>query len=275
MKSKEFINKCIYVAKNYRTLYVMGCFGAPLTGNNIHRYTNNHSYNKQSSRTNKIKSVANTNPPHFGFDCSGLIKGIVWGWSGDASRSYGGAGYGSNGVSDSSANTLITKCSNVSTDFSKIIPGEAVWLSGHIGVYIGDGLVVEATPEWQDKVQITALANIGSKQGYNSRKWTKHGKLPFIDYSDYVAPKPVQPTVSTQPSTTPTTSSPSTSAQYYPKYTGNSSSLDTMLAEVGVPAQYRGGYKARKPIAEANGISNYEGTGEQNTKLKSTHMNKF
>ena len=58
------------------------------------------------------------------------------------------------------------------------------------------------------------------------------------------------------------------SSEYYPAYVGTSSSLDAILAAIGVPAQYRGNYNARKPIAEANGITNYEGTGTQNTMLK-------
>lgn len=57
--------------------------------------------------------------------------------------------------------------------------------------------------------------------------------------------------------------------KYYAKYTGKSTSLDTILKEIGVPAQYRGSWKKRIPIAEANGISNYEGTAAQNIKLKS------
>ena len=62
--------------------------------------------------------------------------------------------------------------------------GEAVWMSGHIGIYIGDGLAVECSPKWENKVQITAVGNIGSKAGYNTRTWTKHGKLPYVDYSE-------------------------------------------------------------------------------------------
>ena len=31
-------------------------------------------------------------------------------------------------------------------------------------------------------MQITAVANIGNKSGYNSRRWTKHGKLPYVTY---------------------------------------------------------------------------------------------
>lgn len=38
MKASEFINKLQNIVDNYNTLYVMGCFGAPLTGANVSRY---------------------------------------------------------------------------------------------------------------------------------------------------------------------------------------------------------------------------------------------
>lgn len=38
MKASEFVAKLKDVAQNYKTLYVMGCFGAPLTGGNVSRY---------------------------------------------------------------------------------------------------------------------------------------------------------------------------------------------------------------------------------------------
>ena len=181
MKSKEFIAKLIDAAQNHKTLYVMGCFGAPLNAANKKRYTSNHAYNKQAARTQMINAAS---ADTFGFDCVNLIKGILWGWCGDTSKTYGGASYAVNGVPDIGADTMITKCDGISTDFSKIVAGEAVWLSGHIGVYIGDGLAVECSPAFANKVQITAVKNIGTKSGYNARKWTKHGKLPYIDYSD-------------------------------------------------------------------------------------------
>lgn len=131
-----------------------------------------------------IKAAANQSPPVFGFDCVCLIKGILWGWDGDASRTYGGAGYAINGVPDIGADTMITKCTGVSTTgWDDMVIGEAVWMSGHIGIYIGDGLAVECSPKWENKVQITAVGNIGSKAGYNTRRWTKHGKLPYVDYT--------------------------------------------------------------------------------------------
>lgn len=182
MKSTEFVRRAKDIAQNYKTLYVMGCFGAPLTGGNVSRYCTNHSYNKAADRTAMIKAAANQNPPVYGFDCVCLIKGILWGWCGDASKIYGGAGYAINGVPDIGADSMIKVCQGVTTNFSNIVPGEAVWMSGHIGIYIGDGLAVECSPKWANKVQITAVGNIGSKAGYNTRTWTKHGKLPYITY---------------------------------------------------------------------------------------------
>lgn len=106
---------------------------------------------------------------YFGFDCVCLVKGILWGWNGDASKKYGGAVYQSNGVPDITEGQMINACNGVSSDFSKLVPGEFLWMQGHCGVYIGDGLAVECTPKWDNCVQITAVGNLGSKSGYNSR----------------------------------------------------------------------------------------------------------
>lgn len=182
MKASEFIKKLQDIVDHYKTIYVMGCFGAPLTGGNVSRYCTNHSYNKQAARTAMIKAAANKNPPVYGFDCVCLIKGVLWGWCGDASKTYGGASYASGGVPDIGADTMITKCSGLSTDFSRIVPGEAVWLKGHIGVYIGGGKVIECSPAFKNCVQVTACLNIGAISGLNGRRWTKHGKLPYITY---------------------------------------------------------------------------------------------
>ena len=150
-----------------------------MTASNKTRYINHHSYNAQASR---VKYINAATADTFGFDCVNLIKGILWGWNGDKNKNYGGAKYKVNGVPDTSADGMIRLCNNVSTDFSNIQPGEAVWTNGHIGVYIGDGLAVECTPAWKNCVQITACNN--PKSGYNTRKWKKHGKLPYIQYDN-------------------------------------------------------------------------------------------
>ena len=181
MKANDFVAKAKEIATKYKTVYIMGCFGSPMNSTNKKRYTTNHSYNKQSSRVKKINSVS---ADTFGFDCVCLIKGILWGWDGNKNTTYGGAKYVSNGVPDVGADMMIANhCKDVSTNFSNIQLGEVVWMSGHIGIYIGDGLVVECTPIWKDGVQITGLKNLGAKSGYNNRTWTKHGKLKYIDYT--------------------------------------------------------------------------------------------
>lgn len=177
MTNLEFVEKLKDVANNYKTLYVMGCFGSPMTKANKERYCNNHTYNMKETRTAMIqKASADT----FGFDCVNLIKGILWGWVGDKTKTYGGAKYKANGVPDVSADGMIAKCTDLSTDFSDIEIGEAVWLPGHIGVYIGDGLAVECTPSFKNKVQITACNC--SKSGYSRRNWLKHGRIPYVEY---------------------------------------------------------------------------------------------
>lgn len=196
MNNTEFVNNLISIAKNYKTLYVMGCFGSPMNATNKKRFTTNHSYNKQASRTKMINAASSDT---FGFDCVCLIKGVLWGWNGDKNKVYGGATYASNGVPDIGADTMITKCSDISTDFSKIEVGEAVWTTGHIGVYIGNGLAVECTPSWDNCVQITACNC--NKAGYNRRNWKKHGKLPYIQYVTNSTAKPAS-----KPASKPATS---------------------------------------------------------------------
>jgi len=169
--------KAIRVAKECKTLYVMGCFGAPMNAANKKRYTANHSYNKQAARTSMIRAAS---ADTFGFDCVCLIKGLLWGWCADTTKNYGGAVYKANNVPDIGADQMIAICKEVSTNFNIIEVGEAVWMSGHIGIYVGNGLAVECTPVWDNKVQITACNC--DKSGYHRRNWTKHGKLPYVTY---------------------------------------------------------------------------------------------
>ena len=120
MKASEFINKLQNIVDNYKTLYVMGCFGAPLTGANVSRYCTNHRYNKQAARTAMIRAAAGKNPPVYGFDCVCLIKGVLWGWSGNAAKPYGGAAYASNGVPDLGADTLLAGMSVISAALFRV-----------------------------------------------------------------------------------------------------------------------------------------------------------
>lgn len=236
----QLAEKAISVAKNYKTLYVMGCFGAPMNATNKKRYTSNHSYNKAADRTKMINAAS---ADTFGFDCVCLIKGLLWGWCGDTTKTYGGAGYACNGVPDIRADSMINVCKNVSSDFSSIEVGEAVWMEGHIGIYVGGGLAVECTPKWANKVQITACNN--TRSGYNTRNWTKHGKLPYVTYTGKSENVKTAGTASGG-TTTGTTITPSTGSETV--YTVQKG--DTLS---GIAKKYGTTYQK---LAEYNGIAN-------------------
>ena len=183
MTADKFCATLLDIADNRKTAYMLGPWGWPANDKMIARATTQGS-NAQTNRqwlpqANAIKDVG------FLFDCVGLIKGILWGWDGDMSRTYGGAGYACNGVPDYDAKKMIDCCQEVSTDFSTIVPAEAVWMDGHIGVYVGEGIVVEATPKWRGGVLPSTCGNVAAKQipgTAGARTWTKHGKLPWVDY---------------------------------------------------------------------------------------------
>lgn len=162
MNNKEFIQKLKEIV-NMNTIYMWGCFGQKVTESIIVSKTKQYPSWYNENRQKKFRNLIGKN--YYGFDCVCLIKGILWG--------FPNTKYASNGVPDVNADGMIEKCNNISTDFNNIEPGEAVWLKGHIGVYIGDGQVIECTPAWKDGVQITNL---------NQRKWIKHGRIPYIEY---------------------------------------------------------------------------------------------
>jgi hypothetical protein len=101
-------------------------------------------------------------------DCVGLVKGVVW--QADFQGKYQAA-------SDLSANGMYAKCAvkgPIATIPEK--PGLVVWKDGHIGVYVGNGVVVESrSVEWG--VVRTFLKD---------RPWTNWGECFLVDYA--VAP---------------------------------------------------------------------------------------
>lgn len=191
MNSSQFVGRALDIARNYKTSYIWGGFGSPITETTLARAAKAYAKNTERGWIAAARRYQG-NPRAFYFDCVGLIKGILWGWSGDSSKTYGGAKYPTSAAvqagacPDTNANGMIRLCSEVSSNFSGIVPGAAVWMDGHIGIYVGGGLAVECTPSWANGVQITAVGNIGKKPGYNTRKWTKWGKLPFVTYEEAI-----------------------------------------------------------------------------------------
>lgn len=191
MKASALVQRHIEVANKYTTVYMWGCFGAPVTDAIIREKTAQYPDWYTAERVQQLRRLKDKGV--FAFDCVNLTKGILWGWSGDRYAYHGGAKYASNGVPDVSADTMIAKCKDVSAGgWNKLIPGEGLWMPGHWGLYIGDGLAVECTPSWENGVQITAVGDIGPRSGYNARRWRKHGKLPWVEYDTVQADTAVE-----------------------------------------------------------------------------------
>ncbi len=101
-------------------------------------------------------------------DCAGLIKG--YGWLDPRTEEIS---YLTNGMPDLSANGM----EQAATEKGKIssipeIAGLAVWMDGHIGVYIGNGSVIEASSAKKGVV----------KTKLQGRGWLEWMKIPSIRY---------------------------------------------------------------------------------------------
>ena len=189
MTSEQFIEKA-RLACARKTLYVKGAFGAPLTPSMKVRVIKAKEYNQRPEVRRKIEAASEDT---FAFDCIGLIKGILWGWCADVNKLYGGAIYELADIPDSNERSYINMCTDVSSDFTNIMPGEMLYTTGHCGIYIGGSFAIECTPKWDNDVQMTVVSNILKKtEASKQRLWLKHGKLPFIKYSASPDPRPAE-----------------------------------------------------------------------------------
>lgn len=102
-------------------------------------------------------------------DCVGLIKSFLW-WDGN-NPIY-------DAKTDKSANGMFeTANTKWPIDTLPELPGILVWKSGHIGVYIGNGQVIESKGTKYGVVQ-TPL------KGLSATKWTHWCLCPYIEYTD-------------------------------------------------------------------------------------------
>ena len=136
----------------------------------------------------------------FSMDCVVSIKGLLWGFKADKNKLHGGGVYLANGVEDFGANAGINYCTDASQDFSKLIVGEYLCMKGthndHAGIYLGDDNVFECTTGWGANRCIISKIDKYGNRSYNGRtgaKWTWHGKLNYINYTQ-VFPQPVEKT---------------------------------------------------------------------------------
>jgi len=102
-------------------------------------------------------------------DCVGLIKGYGW-LNPDTLKIE----YGTNGMPDLGADGMYNSATvSGSMDTMPDVPGIAVWKSGHIGIYVGGGKVIEAMGTKYGVVK-TNLAD---------RSWSAWLEIPYIKYN--------------------------------------------------------------------------------------------
>ena len=125
---------------------------------------------------------------HYVADCSGLFS-----W---AFKQLGGYMYhGSNTMYDKYCTNKGTFKNGKRTDGQELKPGSAVFTGdnsnkGHVGLYIGNGYVIEAQGTKAGVVRSSVTLN----------KWTYWGELKDVNYGDSPAPSPTpEPTPTTKP----------------------------------------------------------------------------
>ena len=91
MKASELVRRHIDVAKNYKTVYMWGCFGSPVGETIIDEKSAQYPGWYTGGRTAYFRSLIGKG--YFGFDCVNLTTGILWGWNGNKNAYYGGARY--------------------------------------------------------------------------------------------------------------------------------------------------------------------------------------
>ena len=97
-------------------------------------------------------------------DCVGLIKGYGW-----YDAESGEIKVGSNGMMDVGANAMFSNATMKGTiDTIPEVPGLAVWVDGHIGIYIGNGEVIEAMNTLRG-VRELSLQGVNGRTGFRFR----------------------------------------------------------------------------------------------------------
>lgn len=176
MNSIDFVAK-VKKLVNTPTYYAKGCFGQKATEGFINQKAKQYPAWYTASKIAELKALDDAT---LLADCIGMIKYILW------QNANGTVIYTSNGVPDIDETTMFKRCKCISSDFTKIEEGEMVWMKGHVGIYVGKGIVVEMTNAWE-KCVLESSFHKGVTNHY--RVWEKHGKLPYIDYVKNESPE--------------------------------------------------------------------------------------
>ena len=129
-------------------------------------------------------------------DCIGMIKSLIN--EPDAYKRTSPVGYyvkPSQVIPDTTEKGILNLCSDVTSNFNKLVAGEYLYMDGHAGIYVGeftDGSgtvnVIECTPAFGGGITTSYVSGTGTrfnhKGGSSLGKWQAHGKLTkYIEYA--------------------------------------------------------------------------------------------
>ncbi len=164
--NKGLVAYCSYALKLH-TRYMWGGIMRQINTGYIERLAKQYPTHYSSARQMNLRNFAAANHPAYGCDCVGLIKSYYWGGVGSPHYSA---------KTDVDASLMYSRSRERGTNIANMpeIPGLAVYMPGHIGVYVGGGKVIECTKSsYGDGVVMTPLVGRG---------WTKWSKIPYITY---------------------------------------------------------------------------------------------
>lgn len=157
----SFAQMCL----TFKTCYMLGGLGQRVTSDFIARKREQYPDHYSDDRVEYLSGLVNQDVR--GFDCSGLVKAYYFNGlhrlSFDPERDKNSLALLEEAVVKGAIETIPE------------YPGICVYLPGHIGIYIGEGRVIESTinPAFGDGVVMTRL---------DQRKWTHWFQCRFIEY---------------------------------------------------------------------------------------------
>ena len=182
--------------------YWYGTFGNKATGSLLTAKARQYPTMYSSSRVKKATAEHLGQKVH---DCVGLIKGYLWCDSAtDNTPKY-------NANQDKSANGMYNACKE--RGYINTLPeiaGVLVFFDGHVGIYAGDGWVIEARGFDYGVV----------KTKLSARPWKRWGKCPYITYE--AEKKPAENPAKTETKPTAKTAAVGSKVKITGKYASSS-----------------------------------------------------
>jgi len=172
MAEKTAAGLVAWCKENLGMPYWYACFGQKPTAALLDQKIRQYPKMWTPARIAKARSEIGKFPRCF--DCVNLIKGYIW------ARPDGSLKY--NASQDVNANGMRLRSGAKPISTLPEIPGVLVFMTGHVGVYIGGGRVIECY----------GFKNVADRP-LSAQKWTYWGRCPWVEYPATPAPdNPVQ-----------------------------------------------------------------------------------